>query len=60
MDDKNPYASFGSLSESFTLDEIEELEKVSLPIATFSEDTNMFSFEIREGFALWSLIMAIQ
>ena len=27
--------------------------------AAFKEDTNMFSNEFREGFGLWSLIMAI-
>ena len=41
--------------------EIWELEKISLPTAAaFKEDTNMFSTEFREGFGLWSLIMAIQ
>ena len=38
--------------------------KVSLPTAAFKEDTGMFSpvfsTEFREGFGLWSLIMAIQ
>ena len=35
--------------------------KISLPTAAFKEeDTNKFSTEFREGFALWSLIMAIQ
>ena len=37
-----------------------ELEKISLPTAAFKEDTNKFSTEFREGFGLWSLIMAIQ
>ena len=37
-----------------------ELEKISLPTAAFKEDTDMFSTEFREGFGLWSLIMAIQ
>ena len=37
-----------------------ELEKISLPIAAFKENTNMFSTEFREGFGLWYLIMAIQ
>ena len=46
--------------ESFTLNEIWELEKISLPTAAFKEDTNMFSTEFREGFDLWSLTMAIQ
>ena len=40
------------LNESFTLNEREELEKISLPIAAFKEDTNMFSSEFREGFGL--------
>ena len=46
--------------ESFTLNEIWELEKISLPTAAFKEDTNKFSTEFREGFGLWSLIMAVQ
>ena len=37
-----------------------ELEKNSLPTAAFKEDTDMFSTGFREGFGLWSLIMAIQ
>ena len=37
-----------------------ELEKISLLTAAFKEDTNKFSTEFREGFGLWSLIMAIQ
>ena len=36
------------------------MEKISLPTAAFKEDTNMFSTEFREGFGLWSLIMAVQ
>ena len=60
MDDKNFYANFGLLNESFTLNKVEELEKISLPTAAFKEDTNMFSSELREGFSFWSLIMAIQ
>ena len=36
--------------ESFTLNEIWELEKNSLPTAAFKEDTNKFSTEFREGF----------
>ena len=46
------YSSFGFLSEGFTLNETEELEKSSLPTAAFKEDTNMFSSEFREGFGL--------
>ena len=46
--------------ESFALNEIWELEKISLPTAAFKEDTNMFSTEFREGFGLLYLIMAIQ
>ena len=42
------------------LNEIKELDKISLPTAAFKGDTNMFSSEFREGFVLWSLIMAIQ
>ena len=34
--------------------------KNSLKIAAFKEDTNIFSTEFREGFGLWSLIMATQ
>ena len=60
MNDKNFYADFTFFDESFTLNEIEELEKTFLPIAALKEDTNMFSAEFREGFNLWSLIMAIQ
>ena len=52
MDDKSFYASFVFLNESFTLNEIEELEKISLSTAAFKEDTNMFSSEFREGFGL--------
>ena len=39
--------------ESFTLNEIWELEENSLPTAAFREDINMFSTEFREGFGLW-------
>ena len=60
MDNKNFCASFGFLSESFTLNEIEELEKNSLPTAAFKDDTDMFSHEFREGCGLLSLIMALQ
>ena len=60
MDEKDFCASFRFLNESFTLNETEDLEKISLLIATFKEDTNMFSSRFREGFDLWSLIMAIQ
>ena len=37
-----------------------ETGQISLPTAAFKEDTNMFSTEFREGFGLWSLIMATQ
>ena len=50
MDDKSFYASFGFLNESFTLNEIDELEKISLPTAAFKENTIMFSSEFRESF----------
>ena len=60
MDEKDFYASFRFLNESFTLNETEDLEKMYLPIATFKEDTNMFSSRFRKDFDLWSLIMAIQ
>ena len=60
MDDKNSYATFGFLNESFTLNEIKEQEKCPLPTAAFKKDTNMFSSEFREGFGICSLIMAIQ
>ena len=53
MDGKNSYANFVFLSESFTLDNIKELEKISFLTAAFKEDTNMFSSELREGFGLW-------
>ena len=43
MDDKNFHASFTFFIESFTLNEIWELEKISLSAAAFKEDTNMFS-----------------
>ena len=65
-DDKNFHARFTFLFkvyffiESFTLNEIWELEKVSLPTAALKGDTNMFSTEFRESFGLWFLIMAIQ
>ena len=49
-----------SFIESFILNEISELEKISLPTAAFKKDTDMFSTEFKEGFGLWSLIMAIQ
>ena len=45
--------------ESFTLNETWELEENSLPTAAFREK-NMFSTEFREGFGLWSLVMAVQ
>ena len=54
MDEKNFYASFGFLNESFTVNDVEESEKISLPNVAFKEDTNMFSSEFREGFGLWS------
>ena len=54
------HASFAFFVESFTLNEIWELEKISLPTAAFKEDTNMFSTEFRECFGLWCLTMAIQ
>ena len=57
---RNFHASFTFFSESFTLNEVWELEKISLPTAAFKEDTNMFSSEFRETFGLWSLIMATQ
>ena len=38
--------------ESFTLNEIWELEKNFLPTPAFKEDTDMFSTEFREGFGL--------
>ena len=53
MDDKNSYANFVFLSESFTLDNIKELEKISFLTAALKEDTHMFSSELREGFGLW-------
>ena len=60
-DDKNFHATFTFFIESFTLNEIWELEKISVPTAAFKEDINMFSTEFREGFGLLpSLIMAIQ
>ena len=34
--------------------------KISLPTAAFKEDTDVFSTEFREGFGLWSWIIAIQ
>ena len=54
MDDKNfLHNSSGFLNESFNFaNETEELEKNSLPTAAYKEDTNMFSFEFREGFGL--------
>ena len=36
--------------ESFTLNEIRELEKNSFRTAAFKDDTNMFSTEFSEGF----------
>ena len=57
--DKTFHASF-TFIESFTLNEIWELEKNSLPIAAFKEDTSICGTEFREGFGLWSLIMAVQ
>ena len=57
MDDK---IFCGFSSESFTLNEIEELEKISLPAAAVTEDTNVFGSEFRKGFGFWSLIMATQ
>ena len=58
-DDQNFHLSFTFFIESFTLNEIWELEKISLPTAAFKEDTGMFSTEFTEGFGLWSLIMSI-
>ena len=52
MDDKSFHASFGFLNGSFTLNEIEELEKISLSKAAFKEDTNVFRSEFQEGFGL--------
>ena len=52
MDDKSFYASFAFLNESFTLNEIEELERISLPTATTKEDTTVLSSEFREGLCL--------
>ena len=61
MDDKNFYTGFSFSNESFTLNEIEELENISLPITAFKEDKNMFIPEFREGFGLlWSLIISVQ
>ena len=60
MGDKNFYTNFGLLNDSFTLNKIGELEKTSLPTTAFKKYTNMFSSELREGFGLWSLIMAVQ
>ena len=60
MVDKSLNTNFTFFNESFILNEIEELEKISLPIAAFEEDTDMFSAEFRECFDLWFLIMAIQ
>ena len=49
MDLKKFYTSFGFLNESVTLNEIEELEKDSLPTAAFKENTdNMFSSELEK------------
>ena len=51
MDDKNFYANFGLLNESFTLDEVEELEKKNpFPTMSVKEDTKLFNSEFREGF----------
>ena len=50
MDDEIFHASFTFFIESFTLNEIWELEKISLPTAAFKEDTDIFSTEFREGF----------
>ena len=33
---------------------------VTLPTAAVKEDTNIFSSQLRKGFGLWSLTMAIQ
>ena len=41
-------ASLTFFIESFTLNEIWQLEKISLPTATFKEDTNKFSTEFGE------------
>ena len=60
MGDKNFYASF-FFNESFTLNEVKELEKfggiakkISLPTAALKEDTNMSCSEFGGGFDLWS------
>ena len=53
MEDKSFYASFVCffLNESFTLNEIEALEEIFLPLPTAAvkEDTNMFSSELGKG-----------
>ena len=46
------YASFGFLNESLALNEIEELEGISLPTAAIKEDTGALSSEFREGLSL--------
>ena len=58
MDDRSFYVSFGFLNESFTLNEIGELEKTSLPTAAVKEETTIFSSALNKGFGLWSLTMA--
>ena len=52
MDDKNFYVSFGFLNESFTSNEMDELETISLLTAAVKEDTNMLSSEFRKVFGL--------
>ena len=56
MDDKSFYASFGFLNESFTLNEIGELERISLLTATTKEDTSVLSSEFREGLGLKGIL----
>ena len=47
---QNILRKFWFFNESFTLDEIKELENISVPTAAVKEDTNMLSSEFREGF----------
>ena len=62
MDYNNFYTSIGFLSECYTLNGIKELE--NLPFQQLhsrnTQFTNMFSFKLREGFGIWSLIMGIR
>ena len=57
MDDKDFYARLVFLNESFTLSETGDLEKISLPTATFKENTKMLSSKFRKalifGVLLW-------